>query len=420
MPSQPISVALIGSGEYTTGYTGNDAKSDKKIGVVGLVCFDLKRRGFVKDISIVGVSSGKWEKIENHFKQNIEQVYKGLDTSFEPFPKPGSPSDPEAYKAAIDKLPKGSAITIFTPDSTHHAIALYAIERGIHVLVTKPATQKLADHLDLVKKAEEHGVYVQVEMHKRFDSSYADGKKKASLLGGFSFYQSYMSQPKTQLATFAAWAGKDSDISYYLNSHHIDIHAWYLEGVAGNYRPTRVTASGSTGIATSAPFNCVAGTEDTITLLVDWESADDATKRGTAVYTASWTAPIGSGVHSEQHFRYVGARGEVTIDQARRGYAVTIDGQGFSNVNPFYMQYSPDGEGLFAGQHGYGYVSIEKFVETCQLVNEGQVDLRELDARLPTIRNTVASTAILEAGRRSLDERRTVLIEKNGDEWELK
>lgn len=100
--------------------------------------------------------------------------------------------------------------------------------------------------------------------------------------------------------------------------------ARYLEGIAGSYRPTRVTASGSGGIATSPPYNCVAGTEDSISLLVDWESADDAAQRGTAVYTASWTAPLGSGVHSEQHFRYVAAKGEITIDQARRGYSVVV------------------------------------------------------------------------------------------------
>lgn len=149
-----------------------------------------------------------------------------------------------------------------------------------------------------------------------------------------------MSQPKSQLETFSAWAGRDSDISYYLNSHHvrsspalpkpgltptqIDVHSWYLEGVEGHYRPTRVTASGSTGIATSAPFNCVAGTEDTISLLVDWESEDDPTKRGTAVYTASWTAPLGSGVHSEQFFHYLGAKGEINTNQSRRGYGFTV------------------------------------------------------------------------------------------------
>lgn len=39
-----------------------------------------------------------------------------------------------------------------------------------------------------------------------------------------------MSQPKFQLETFRAWAGKSSDISYYLNSHHIDVCCWINEG----------------------------------------------------------------------------------------------------------------------------------------------------------------------------------------------
>ena len=61
-------------------------------------------------------------------------MYNGLDTSFTSFPSDNE-SDPEAFKKAIDALPPGSAITIFTPDPTHYPIALYAIERKIHVLI---------------------------------------------------------------------------------------------------------------------------------------------------------------------------------------------------------------------------------------------------------------------------------------------
>ena len=45
----------------------------------------------------------------------------------------------------------------------------------------------------------------------------------------FSFFDSYMSQPKHQLDTFRHWAGKSSDISYYLNSHHVDFLDWSLQ-----------------------------------------------------------------------------------------------------------------------------------------------------------------------------------------------
>ena len=94
----------------------------------------------------------------------------------------------------------------------------------------------------------------------------------------------------------------DDSASYYLSSHHIDIHCWIMQGRAV---PTRVVASAATGIATGEPYNCVPQTEDTITLLVDWQSLASSRHRSTAVYTASWTAPMNSGVHSAQHWYYM-------------------------------------------------------------------------------------------------------------------
>ena len=55
-----------------------------------------------------------------------------------------------------------------------------------------------------------------------------------------------MSQPKFQLDTFRSWAGISSDISYYLNSHHIDFHCWSMIGKA---IPVSVVGTASTGVA---------------------------------------------------------------------------------------------------------------------------------------------------------------------------
>lgn len=197
---------------------------------------------------------------------------------------------------AIDALEPGSAITIFTPDTTHFPIALYAIQRGIHVLITKPATKLLSHHLTLLEEARKKGVFVYIEHHKRFDPAYSDARAKARKLGDFNYFYSYMSQPKSQLETFKAWAGKDSDISYYLNSHHIDI----CESMVPDYAPVKVTASASKG--TAVELGCVPETEDTITLLVEWRKKNDPSKIATGVYTASWTAPQKAGVHSNQYF----------------------------------------------------------------------------------------------------------------------
>ncbi|KAL5357675.1 hypothetical protein BJX96DRAFT_144994 [Aspergillus floccosus] len=411
----PPSVLMVGTGEYTTGYVGGGASgSDKKVGVVGLTLFDLRRRGKVGDLSMVGVSGRKFPGIRAHLQKNISEVYNNLDTSFTSYPADDK-TDPDAYKTAIDALPRGSAITIFTPDPTHFPIALYAIQRGIHVMITKPATQLLADHLTLIDEARKHGVFVFVEHHKRFDPAYSDARAKARTLGDFNYFYSYMSQPKSQLETFKAWAGRDSDISYYLNSHHIDIN----ESMVPDYVPVKVTASASKG--TAVDLGCVSETEDTITLLVEWRKKDNPAKIATGVYTASWTAPQKAGVHSNQYFHYMGSKGEVRVNQAKRGYDVTEDEQGLIWVNPFYMRYAPDDEGNFGGQTGYGYVSFEKFIDAVTALNEGRVTLDQLDARpLPTLKNTVATTAILHAGRISLDENRSVEIVSDGGKWELK
>jgi len=158
-------------------------------------------------------------------------------------------------KVAIDKFNPGDAVVIFTPDSkcpahaqklavcgalfflffflkdTHYAIARYAIERGLHVLVTKPATQLLSHHLELIELSRKHNVVCFVEHHKRlalvlplyltpmpdfvflrYDPVYSDARVRAMALGEFNFFNAWMSQPKSQLETFRAWAGKDSDI----------------------------------------------------------------------------------------------------------------------------------------------------------------------------------------------------------------
>jgi D-galacturonate reductase len=282
-------------------------------------------------------------------------------------------------------------------------------------LITKPAVKTLEHHQALLAAAKKHNVFVFIEHHKRFDPAYADARHKAKGLGDFNYFYSYMSQPKFQLETFKAWAGIDSDISYYLNSHHIDI----CESMVPGYLPTKVSASASKGVA--AGLGCDPKTEDTISLLVHWQKVDEPEKRATGVYTASWTAPQKAGIHSNQYFHYLGSTGEIRVDQAKRGYEVADDAQAQNMwYNPFYMRYAPDEEGNFAGQTGYGYISFEKFVDAIQSLKEGRTTLEGLDGRgLPTLRNTVATTAILEAGRRSLDEGRDITVKVSDGVWSL-
>ncbi|TPX33244.1 hypothetical protein SmJEL517_g03848 [Synchytrium microbalum] len=394
-----LNVLMVGTGEYTTGFVHNGASnSDKKVGVVSLVLFDMRSRNKIGNIAAVGTTGLKNNLIRAHLHKNIGTAYTGLDVNVDLIPDDAVERDVLAYKAAIDKMSPGDSVTIFTPDDTHFDIALYAIRKRLHVLIAKPAVKTVQEHQQLVEEAEKYNVLVVVEFHKRFDPIYSDARERMRTLGDFSFMTAYMSQPKFQLQTFRSWAGKSSDISYYLNSHHIDLHLWAMSGRA---KPIRVTASASTGVATSQPYDCVPGTEDTITLMVQWKN-DTSGNLGTAIYTSSWIAPKAE-VHSQQRFFYMGHTGEIRVDQAHRGYETATDDNGFASVNPLFMRYTPDASGRYTGQGTYGHRSIELWADACREIKFGRSSVKDFVGVLPTIQETVLVTAILEAGRTSLD-----------------
>ncbi|MEP4078529.1 Gfo/Idh/MocA family protein [Haloferula sp.] len=392
----PPTVLMVGTGEYTTGFVhGAESSSDKGAGVVALTLFDLRSQGLTGDLLMAGTNGTKFPAIRTHLDSAIGQRYAGLDTSFTSFPADDVSRDPDAWLSALDRLSPGDVVTVFTPDDTHHAIALAALRKKCHVLVAKPIVQALDKHLELIEIAAENGVLCAMEVHKRWDPIYADARDRIRQLGHFGHFAAYMSQPKSQLETFRAWAGKSSDISYYLNAHHVDFLQW---AVGHQARPVSVTAIASNGVARDRDLP----TEDSITLATTWE-IPGTDRTATALFTSSWIAPK-SDVHSQQHFFYQGESGEVRVDQAHRGYNIATDEAGYASPNPLFMKYTPDASGHFAGRSAYGYRSIADFVEAAASVNSGASESKDWDHQLATAATTATVTAILEAGRRSLDK----------------
>jgi D-galacturonate reductase len=71
--------------------------------------------------------------------------------------------------------------------------------------------------------------------------------------------------------------------------------------------------------------------------------------------------------------------------------------------NPL-ISFCLDHRGHFAGQQGYGYVSIETFVQNVIGISEGGITLTQAEEDLASIRTTVGVTAILDAGRKSIND----------------
>ena len=144
--AEPVSVLMVGTGEYTTGFVGGqESKSDKGPGVVALTMFDLRRRGYVGETLLAGVNGKKvcevavlcWRcrcltrgaglffffvsqfpGIRAHMKKAIQERYPAskFDVTCRTFPGDDEVNE-EAYLDAIKALPKQSIVTVFTPVS---------------------------------------------------------------------------------------------------------------------------------------------------------------------------------------------------------------------------------------------------------------------------------------------------------------
>lgn len=70
-------------------------------------------------------------------------------------------------------------------------------------------------------------------------------------------------------------------------------------------------------------------------------------------------------------------------------------------------RYTPDANGYFAGQTGYGYISIASFIDAAASINSGSKSIAyfEQEGQLALASKTLAVTAILQAGRLSLDNK---------------
>ena len=100
----------------------------------------------------------------------------------------------------------------------------------------------------------------------------------------------------------------------------------------------------------------------------------------------------------------MGETGEVNVSQCHRGYFVNTDTAHLASVNPLYWKPTPDVVTKeFTGQRTYGYLTFESTIDAVTRCNAGDKKVGDYDGVLPTMATTSCATAILEAGRRSLD-----------------
>ncbi|MCM8790603.1 MAG: Gfo/Idh/MocA family oxidoreductase [Candidatus Omnitrophica bacterium] len=382
-----INVVVVGGGMYVCG------RGVEGYGTIMPALLEAKRHDQVGQVVIVTTKSSSARAASK--KTIALGRLMGVNADIKYYPQNGC--DVKAYKKVLRNIRTPAACIIAVPDSLHADIAEYSIEHGFHTLVVKPLATTVKEVKRLIKAQNEHGVYCAVEFHKRFDDANIKMKDviASGALGDLLYFIIEFSQRKVMpLKVFRAWAST-TNIFNYLGVHYVDII--YYTTCA---KPMRVMAIGQKNWLLRRGLD----TYDAIEAVIEWHGSS-GNKFSSHIIT-NWIDPDSTSAMSDQRIKVIGAQGRFESDQKDRGITMISDKRGIETFNPYFCAaYGRPGEVEY---RGYGIKSIQTFLQDVSDIEKGAVTIKELEAKRPTFRTSLISTAVIEGVDRSL---------KKGSEW---
>lgn len=327
---------------------------------------------------IVAVTSGRLERAQAAAQQH------GIPHAF---------SD---YRQMLDQVPL-DIVAIVTPVSTHHPMALAAIERGVHVLCEKPTAMDTAEAVDMYAKAHARGLVHLIDHELRFNPS---RRRMRELLR-----EGFIGQPyhvNIQIASggradpnqpWSWWSSKamGGGAVGASASHQVDSVRWWLgqefKAVTGELR-TFVQRRPDAATGEWKPVD----SDDFFVFLGELEDGTQVTVQNTSVVR------LGTGMRAEIH----GSEGSLVLDAQERLLA-----QRAGEKQPADLTL-PDPNaslpGVQPGPWNVSFVSLAR--EMVAAVQEGRQPTEGA-----TFWDGVRIQAILDAIRQSHEQRRWVDVQ---------
>lgn len=283
---------------------------------------------------------------------------------------------------------------VAVPDHLHFVIAAELLRNGVMALVVKPLVPTVAEARQLIAIQNETGTYAAVEFHKRWDESnlfakrcIAEGRIGKPVYGLVEYSQ----RIAIPAEVFRGWADK-TNIFQYLGVHYVDL-IYFLT----NLRPLKAMAIGTRGVLTGLGID----TYDSILAHIVWGTDEDDPRQFVSHLSIGWIDPNRTSALSDQRIKIIGEDGRIECDQKDRGIQLVTEDAGVQHANPYFADFLPDMSGGLEFQ-GYGYRSIETFLQDVKAIGAGKRTFADFEAIRPTLRSSLVSTAVLEAINQSL------------------
>jgi len=346
-----------------------------RIGVVGLGTFveiahmpTYYESRYSEFIDVVAICDIDAERVKEWArKYNVPGQYSDLDEMLS--------------QAELD------AVAIVTPDHTHTAIVLKALEAGCDVLVEKPLAMSIKECDQIVQAARKLGRRVLTDFHKEEDPAHQEARSRVrsgrygDLQFGFVWMQDAINVPaggffKTSLAAH-------SSPNWFLGVHFYDC-VRFITGLEA----WRVRATG---------YKHVLGPERGIDTY-DAIKVDVVLNNGAAIsYYLSWNLPENVPALTRQGIYLQFAKGDLIVDTRDRGFFESTYEAGYKAINPMFTRDTP------RGKAGYGHESIgEAMREFWQLKRTERRVLAELEQARPSGMNGFYASLMAGAVDQSL------------------
>jgi len=378
-----LNILTIGTGMYVCG-RGTDT-----YGTILPAIYEWKKSGMAGDVYVAGTGSESVQAVREKAAE-LDKLYGfHLDISYYP---QNERRNPEAYRKAVNAIPKPACAIVVVPDDLHREIAGYAVEKGLHTLVVKPLAPTVKETLELVELQKKHNVYCAVEFHKRYDRSnlklrdtIADGKIGEPLY----FIVEYSQRKSIPTEKFKKWV-ETTNIFQYLGIHYVDIIYW-----ATGAAPLRAMAVGQKKFLVSHGINAY----DSIQAVIEWKPASG--NIFTSSFFTNWIDPENTSAMSDQKIKVIGTKGRYEADQKNRGIRIVTDANSIEEPNPdFCSMY-----GASAGDisfKGYGIESVLQFLSDVCGIESGELKISELEGKRPTFKDSIIPAIVIEAVNKSL------------------
>ena len=384
MTFSPVDVLIIGCGMYVCGRGTNGD------GTVLPAVFQAHSEGLVGRVLVAGSQA----KSISFLQDKVASLNRllGIEVLIEGFPK--ERDDSHAYMQGLAQLGPRGCVIVVVPDHLHYQVAKAVIQSRHPVLIVKPFTPTVEEGQHLVDLAREARIYGAIEFHKRWDvaNRKLQGLVAEKRLGVPLYALVEFSQRKDiPLQIFRSWAER-TNVFQYLGVHYVDLLAHLFQAV-----PQRAMAIGQFSYLQEQGLH----TPDAIEAMVEWRIPGSHTPF-LSTFLVNWIDPNTTSAMSYQSLKVIGTAGRYESDQKNRGVQIITDREGVEDINPYFTQSFPVGNGTRYQFKGYGVESIRTFLQDVRQLIDGEVTLDELEHTRPTLRQGMISTAVCEAVTQSL------------------